>query len=237
MTTEIFAHRGLHITEVENSIPAFLEAKALGVHGVELDVRRTKDGALVVHHDADIEGIGNIADVELRELPAGVATLGDVMTACAGMKVNVEIKNWHEDAGYDPSGSLATQTMDLLAHMGWLEDIIVSSFDLDTCRAVKSIAPSVPVGWLLHWNEPPLENARRAHELGLQAVHPHFLTIDDSFVAQCHQWGLDVNVWTVNKEADIRSMLALGVDTIISDDPGLGLRLVGEAQGDVVGRG
>ena len=43
MTTEIFAHRGLHITEVENSIPAFLEAKALGVHGVELDVRRTKD--------------------------------------------------------------------------------------------------------------------------------------------------------------------------------------------------
>jgi glycerophosphoryl diester phosphodiesterase len=230
MTTEIFAHRGLHLTEVENSVPSFLEAKALGVHGVELDVRRTRDGALVVHHDMDIEGVGNIADVDLRDLPAGVATLSDVMNACTGMKVNVEIKNWHEDAGYDPSGSLATQTMELLAHMGWLDDIIVSSFDLDTCVAVKSLAPTVPVGWLLHWQEPALDNARRAHELGLQAVHPHFLTIDEAFVSQCHEWGMAVNVWTVNKEADIRSMLALGVDTIISDDPGLGLSILNESK-------
>jgi glycerophosphoryl diester phosphodiesterase len=224
MATEIYAHRGLHINEPENSVASFLEAKALGVHGVELDVRRTKDGALVVHHDAGIEGLGDICELALQELPEGVATLSDAMTACQGLHVNVEIKNWHEDPGYDPSGAIASQTMDLLAQLGWLEDIIVSSFDLDTCVAVKALHPSVAVGWLLDWRAPVLENARKASELGLQAIHPHFLTVDQAVMDQAHAWGLAVNVWTVNKAEDINTMLDMGADTIITDDPALGLQ-------------
>ena len=56
--SQVYAHRGLHTSEIENTVAAFVEAKAVGVHGVELDVRRTKDGALVVHHDATISGVG-----------------------------------------------------------------------------------------------------------------------------------------------------------------------------------
>ena len=228
MATEIYAHRGLHITEAENSVASFLEAKAIGVHGVELDVRRTKDGALIVQHDAGIKGLGDICDLNLKDLPDGVATLSDVMTACQGVHVNVEIKNWHEDPGYDPSGAMAAQTMELLAQLGWLKDIIVSSFDLDTCVAVKKLHPAVDVGWLLDWRDPVLDNARRASELGLQAIHPHFMTMTQELMDQAHEWGLAVNVWTVNKEEDIVSMLNMGADTIISDDPALGLKLLAQ---------
>ena len=65
---EIFAHRGLHVTERENTIGAFEAAVALGVDGVELDVRRTRDGVLVVHHDGHI-GHLVIVDSLASELP------------------------------------------------------------------------------------------------------------------------------------------------------------------------
>ncbi|NBV25869.1 MAG: glycerophosphodiester phosphodiesterase [Actinobacteria bacterium] len=84
--------------------------------------------------------------------------------------------------------------------------------------------PTVAVGWLLDWRAPVLENARKASELGLQAIHPHFLTVDQAVMDQAHAWGLAVNVWTVNKTEDINTMLDMGADTIITDDPALGLQ-------------
>ena len=65
---EIFAHRGLHISERENTIGAFKAAVALGVDGVELDARHTRDGVLVVHHDAHIGDL-IIVDSLASELP------------------------------------------------------------------------------------------------------------------------------------------------------------------------
>jgi glycerophosphoryl diester phosphodiesterase len=224
--SQVYAHRGLHTHEIENTVAAFVEAKAVGVHGVELDVRRTSDGALVVHHDATIAGVGNICDRPLVALPSHVATLTDVMNACAGLHVNVEIKNWFEDPGYDPSSSLATQTMDLLAQMKWLDDVIISSFDLDTCLAVKKLHPSVPVGWLLNWTESTLDCAERAAQAGLNAVHPHYKTLHEGDVDRIHNLGLDVNAWTVNSSSSIERMFAWGVDTVITDDPVLALSLL-----------
>jgi glycerophosphoryl diester phosphodiesterase len=225
--SQIFAHRGLHTVERENTVAAFLEAKAAGVHGVELDVRRTKDGALVVHHDAGIAGSGNICDLTVGELPHHVPTLADAMNACTGITVNVEIKNWFEDPGYDPSGAMATQVMDLLSEMKWLDDTIVSSFDLDTCLAVKKIHPAIPVGWLLNWTESTVDCSRRAADAGLDAVHPHYKTLNEGDVALIQGWGLDVNVWTVNSASSLQRMYDWGVDTIITDDPVLALSLGG----------
>ena len=224
--TQVFAHRGLHTTEIENTVSAFVEAKAAGVHGVELDVRRTKDGALVVHHDAIISGVGDICERDLAELPDHVATLADVMNACSGIQVNVEIKNWFEDPGYDPSGAMATQTMDLLAQMNWLDDVIVSSFDLDTCVAVKKLHPQVDVGWLLNWTESTMKCSQRAAEVGLNAVHPHYKTLSEKDVSIIQSLGLAVNVWTVNSTSSLGRMYDWGVDTVITDDPVLALSLL-----------
>ncbi len=70
-----------------------MEARRLGADGVELDVRRTQDGALVVHHDADLPGVGPIARLAVAELPPEVPLLEAALNACGPLTVNIEVKN------------------------------------------------------------------------------------------------------------------------------------------------
>src|SRR5262245_21916718 len=65
---EIIAHRGASREQPENTLAAFRRARELGADGVELDVHRTADGAIVVHHDAVIPGVGAIARLTRGEL-------------------------------------------------------------------------------------------------------------------------------------------------------------------------
>jgi glycerophosphoryl diester phosphodiesterase len=108
--TAVFAHRGCTEGFTENTIEAFAEARRLGADGVELDVRLTADGALAIHHDAEIPGIGTIDQLAVADLPAHVPLLADALAACEGMLVNVEIKNAPQDPGWDPDEAVAALT-------------------------------------------------------------------------------------------------------------------------------
>ena len=216
--TEVFAHRGLHRVERENTVAAFLEARSAGADGVELDVRRTVDGALVVHHDADIEGVGAIAALHCRDLPAEVPALAEAMTACANLRVNVEIKNDPAGPEYDGTGALAGQVVTALAEMDRLGDVVISCFDLPTCEAVRRLHPTVDVGWLIDWRADPAPTVEVAVEFGLSAIHPFFHRVDADLVTHAHQRGLDVNVWTVNAVDQMERLATLGVDVIITDE-------------------
>src|SRR5476651_1782318 len=101
LRTAVFAHRGCTDGFVENTLEAFGEAKRLGADGVELDVPLTADGALAIHHDPAIEGLGPVADLSVADLPAHVPLLADALAVCEGMVVKVEIKNDPTDPGYD----------------------------------------------------------------------------------------------------------------------------------------
>ena len=221
--TEVFAHRGLHVREPENSVAAFLEARACGVEGVELDVRRTRDAALVVHHDAEIVGVGIIGELNCRDLPAGIPTLAEVMAACTGMTVNVEIKNDPRDGSFDETGALAHHVVAALAEGEWLNEVIISSFDLATCEAVRRADPSVPVGWLLDWRHPAEPSLEVVVERGLSAIHPFFQRVSEQLVRDAHGQGINVNVWTVNGAQDMAQMFNWDVDTLITDDPATAL--------------
>jgi glycerophosphoryl diester phosphodiesterase len=221
--TEIFAHRGLHATERQNTIASFLEARAVGADGVELDVRRTRDGALVVHHDAAIEEVGEIACLSCRVLPTYVATLAEAMTACEGLTVNVEIKNDPDEESFDASGALAHQVVQELSDMGVLDRVVISSFDLATCEATRRSDAQVAVGWLIDWRVDPLPCVDQVAERGLSAIHPFFHRVDETLVTSAHDIGLDVNVWTVNSAEEMSRLFALGIDTLITDEPALAL--------------
>ncbi len=221
--TAIFAHRGLHVAVGENTVAAFLEAKSVGADGVELDVRRTRDGALIIHHDAAIEGVGVICELLLREIPSSVATFTDAMTACLGMGVNVEIKNDPLEAQYDASGALATQVVISLTEGGWREGSIISSFDLATCEAVRAADSDIEVGWLLDWRNDPAPCVQMARDRGFTAVHPFFQRTDQALVEAAHHCGLAVNVWTVNFAEEMTRLFDLDVDTVITDNPVLAL--------------
>lgn len=215
----IYAHRGLHSLERENTLGAFLAAKASGADGVELDVRRSSDGALVVHHDPSVNG-RVICETRQRDLPSFIPTLDEVLDTCRGMLVNVEIKNSPSrlEPTYDGTGDFARQVVQLLDEGKRGDRAMISCFDQATCAYVRSFDAEMSVGWAL--SKKDLSGAMiQAHILGFTAVHPRFTTLDPSTMTLARELALDVNVWTVNRPRDLKAVVALGVTGIITDDP------------------
>jgi glycerophosphoryl diester phosphodiesterase len=215
--TAVFAHRGCTEGFVENTIDAFVEAKRLGADGVELDVRLTADGALAVHHDAEIPGLGIVAALGVADLPASVPLLGDVLAACEGMVVNVEIKNAPQDPGFDPTEAVAGLTAAAIAERGWTERVIVSSFQVATLRAVQAADGRLALGALWGFGDEPGAALAEAAAAGFRAVHPFVSFVTPTLVEEAHDLGLAVHVWTVNSPEDLRAMVAMGVDAVITD--------------------
>jgi glycerophosphoryl diester phosphodiesterase len=216
--TAVFAHRGCTDGFVENTIEAFSEARRLGADGVELDVRQSADGGLVVHHDAVIRGVGAICEIVVRDLPPQVPLLDAALRACEGMVVNVEIKNDHDVPGsYDDKGVLATAVVTTIVELGWLEGTIISSFDVLSIDTVRAAEPRATVGWLLGATADPRGRLAEASARGYQALHPFVAGVGPELVSEAHRAGLALNVWTVNADADLAAMVALGVDSVITD--------------------
>ncbi len=215
--TKVFAHRGCTEGFVANTLEAFVEARRRGADGVEFDVRRSLDGALVVHHDAEVPGCGLIHETRVADLPPHVPLLAEVIEASSGMAMNVEIKNLPGDPGHDPSGALSRAVAAELADHGLGDASIVSSFDAATIEAFRAAEPSIPIGWLLGATAPLDRALEIAQERAYQALHPNFVLVTAPFVERCHHGGLAVNVWTPNEDRDLEAMLAAGVDTLITD--------------------
>jgi glycerophosphoryl diester phosphodiesterase len=215
--TAVLAHRGCTEGFTENTIAAFAEARRLGADGVELDVRLTADGALAIHHDAEIPGIGTIDQLEVADLPAQVPLLADVLAVCEGMAVNVEIKNAPQDPGWDPGEAVAALTAAAVEEAGWTARVIVSSFQTATLRAVQAADGRLALGALWGFAAEVEPALTAAVEAGFAAVHPFVATVDRELVERAHAMGLAVNVWTVNAPDDLRAMVDAGVDTVITD--------------------
>lgn len=215
--TAVFAHRGCTEGFVENTVEAFAEAGRRGADGVELDVRLTADGALAVHHDAEIPGLGPLCALTVAELPAHVPLLGEALAACEGMAVNVEIKNAPQDPGFDPSEAVAALTAAAIEEAGWTTRVIVSSFQVATLRAVRAADGRLVLGALWGFGDDPATALPAAAEAGFAAVHPFVSIVTPELVARAHESGLAVNVWTVNAPDDLRAMVSLGVDSVITD--------------------
>jgi glycerophosphoryl diester phosphodiesterase len=216
----VLAHRGANRLAAENTVPAMREAVDRGADGVELDVHRTADGALVVRHDADTPGgpLGELTLADVRRDLPDVPLLAEVLDVCRGRLVNVEIK--------DPDPRAASAVVDLLATRrtaaaGPADDVLVSSFDLGTIDRVRELAPTVATGFL-SFGLDPHSALLLAVEHGHSAVHPDvwtLLNVDvDAFVARAHDLERQVNVWTVNDVAQLERLRDAGVDAVITDD-------------------
>jgi glycerophosphoryl diester phosphodiesterase len=217
--TEVFAHRGCTEGFEENTLDAFAEARRRGADGVELDVRLTVDGALAIHHDAEVPGLGPVSELTVAALPGHVPLLADALAACEGMVVNVEIKNAPGDAGYDPGQTVAALTAAAIDEADWCERVIVSSFQPETLVAVGAADPRLALGAL--WSPIALGDPRaaleQAAEAGWRAVHPFVSVVTPELVDAAHERGLAVNVWTVNSADDMLDLVAMGADALITD--------------------
>ena len=215
----LYAHRGASADAPENTIAAFALAKEQGADGIELDVRRSGDGELVVHHDATLPDGRIIRATPTAELPVAVPSLAAALDACAGVVVNVEIKNSPFDPDHDAERTLADDVVALLAERRLAADrVLVSSFDLATVDRVRSLG-DVPTAFLTFVHPVGAEAIALAAERGHVAIHPHERTVDAAFVALAHAAGLAVNVWTVDDPGRIRALADVGVDGIVTNVP------------------
>jgi glycerophosphoryl diester phosphodiesterase len=218
--TLVVAHRGASRAHRENTIEAFRGAAAMGADMVELDVRRTADRRLVVHHDPLIAGLSPLIDLRADQLPPYVPTLADALDACEGMQVNVEIKSDRREPDYDPAQWAAAAVVELLIARGDTERMIVSSFDMDTIDAVRSAAPIIRTGFLYTITKRlPAAQAQRVAGRGHVAIHPHHRAVTKAVVRAAHARGLAVNTWTVDDPARMRELAVMGVDAVITNVP------------------
>lgn len=227
----VLAHRGARRDAPENTLPAFTLALAQGADGVELDVHRTADDGLVVHHDADARRLGVLAGRTLADIRAArpdIPTLDETLDVCGGAVVNIEIKNLPGDGDFDPEDTAADLVVACLGRRGG-DEVIVSSFNLATVDRVRALDASVPTGFLITRGL-PLAALELCHERGHGALHPFTKLLKgdaaSEVVARATELGVHVNVWTVNDEREIRRLAGAGVDGVITDVPAIAARVV-----------
>ncbi len=226
-----FAHRGGGKEQPENSMAAFAHAVGLGYRYVETDVQATRDGVPVLFHDASLDALtdsgGKIADLSWDDVRrariAGrepLVRLGDLLGAWSDLRVNLEPKS---DQAVEP-------LVEAVRRAGALERVCIGSFSGARVRRSRQL-----LGPKLCTSLGPLGVTRlRLASLGLPAggdfveaaaqvaTHHYGLrVVDRPFLKAAARHGLQVHVWTIDREAEMERLLDLGVDGIMSGRPSL----------------
>lgn len=228
------AHRGASRAAPANTLAAFEKAVELGADGIEFDVHLSADGAPVVIHDftvdATTDGSGRVAEMtlaQLEDLDAGsyfdpvfagerIPTLEQVLeTVGERLLLNIELKSMSlRDNG------LERAVIAQVKRHGLDDRVILSSFNPLSLRRAKRSAPHIPTGLLYALDLPlPLRRAWLASLAPHEARHPEHRMVDARYMAWARRHGYRVNVWTVDDPDEMRRLIGLGVDSIITNAP------------------
>lgn len=241
----VFAHRGGAALRPENTILAFDHGLSLGADGIEFDVRLSRDGVVVVHHDATLErttdGRGPVAALtagELARLDAGYH-VPDFRGRTGGIPTLDEVLRRYADAHFiielklnDPV--LARRTIDAIRSAGAVARSALGSFGTRVLRAARAYEPRISTGASREETRMALYRSwlrwpvRRPHyrEFQVPEMSGSTRVVSPRFVRHAHEAGVVVRVWTVNDDSDMRRLIGWGVDAIISDRPDVAVQLV-----------
>src|SRR5262249_4272611 len=229
-----YAHRGARSYAPENTLLAFAITYDLGAEGVECDLRRSRDGGLVIIHDALVDrttnGTGEVATMsldELRSLDAGrhpripqrIPTLQETLALARerDREINLEIKA----EGVEDSIGTAQAAEPVLRELdeAFRPRVLVSSFHHAALIELKRSLPWLRTAVLYdkEWKDKDLIGP--AHKLGAEAIHPGILLVTEDLIKHAQANGLRVSVWTVNRRSTIHQLLTWGVDGLFSDYP------------------
>ncbi len=238
----ILAHRGDKLHAPENTLPAFEQAIQKGADGIELDVKLTADGHVVVIHDSKVErttdGRGHVAFLTLealRRLDAGkwfgekfsgakVPLLEEVFETVGRDKIiNIELKNYSS-----PFNDLVPKVCELIRRHNNQEQIILSSFYASSLKVASQVFPEVSRALLAMPGPAGLWARSFGFMFGdYHALHPHTSNTTREQVQRAHRIKRRIHVWTVNAPEEITRMRDWGVDGIITDDPETAVRVLG----------
>jgi glycerophosphoryl diester phosphodiesterase len=206
---KLIAHRGGRGFGTDNSLEAMTNAVRAGVRAIEIDVRTTADGKLLVCHDSTIWGrtVRRTEYGALRKSSPDRPLLEHVLESLAGwVAFDIEIKE-----------ADVTDVAGMLELYGILEDTIVTSFNMEIIAAYKKDYPRGTTGFLYrtpYGRERKLDNAVEA---GASILAPYFNSIDHGLIREAHGAGLEVYAWTVNDDEDFRKLHHWGADAVVTD--------------------
>jgi len=225
---EVTGHRGAAGLEPENTLRSIRKAIELGVDRVEVDVRVSKDGWLVVIHDETVDrttnGHGYVKDLtfhELRELDAGrgerIPTLEEVLKLTRG-KVTLQIELKAAEA--------TEPTVYLIERNKAEREVILTSFMHELLRKVHTINPVLRTGALFFDVQGDI--CQRAIDVHSEAIHVYYRNVDSKLVEEAHKRGLKIAVWNPDETEDMKKMISLNVDVIGTNRPDILLNLLKE---------
>jgi glycerophosphoryl diester phosphodiesterase len=229
----LLGHRGSPNVARENTLSSFQAAIDAGLDGVELDVQRTLDGVLVVHHDFHLPDGRLIAALNTREVQATMPMNGrtprleEVLEWAKSQNifVNVEIKSH----GLHSDGR-ELETVKCIKETGMRNNVIVSSFNPVSIARVRFADAGLETGLLFENSTQPkwlLENGWTAAALGVKALHPYHADITPALMTRAKEHGWKVNTWTVNDLEIAKRLIDLGVNALIGNFPEILLQAAG----------
>ena len=225
--TKVIAHRGYWTApgSAQNSLSSFAKADSIGVYGSEIDVWLTSDDRLIVNHDRIYKGTDiDMEKATAREimqivLPNGTENIPsldqylDLVASKPDTRLILEMKSLSDLNREDLA---AEKIVRALRRHGVLERTDIIAFSINACLAFKKLIPDTKI-YYLNGGLPP----KSIKKLGLAGIDYSMgaLRRHPEWVKQAHDLGLEVNVWTVDSEEDMRYFIDLGVDYITTDYP------------------
>lgn len=227
----IAGHRGVMAHHPENSLESFAAAEAAGADEIELDVRQTRDGILIVIHDATLDrvalddhgrGLPPVAELTYQDLQAvrldsgrPVLTLAEAYRATK-ITIQVEFK--------DPA-CVRTVAAFFHDHPEHAERTIFTSFHADALELARELMPGIPRGIIVFGypsaEEYPAGIPDLLRRTGSSIFHCGWPGLTREVVDSMHAAGLPVRAWPMREPADLERAIVLGIDGTTSDDPAL----------------
>ncbi|WP_177244101.1 glycerophosphodiester phosphodiesterase family protein [Alkalibacterium sp. 20] len=226
------AHRGFSGQYPENTLLAFERAYEAGADGVELDVQLTKDKEVVIFHDDTIDrmtgGTGKLNDYTLIDLESYpithplqenlkqqfIPTLSDYLIWAADKPIitNIELKSEGEE-----DNELERKVAEVLRRFNTERTIIISSFHKKSIARIKQLMPKVKIGLILsECDEPTIQMAK---DLDAEFIHLKASSLNAQIIQLANEYGMGINVWTVNESEDLKKINNLDIEGIITDYP------------------
>lgn len=228
----LVGHRGARGEAPENTLASFQVAKDAGVTEMELDVRLSSDGQLIVLHDSDVRRTtgqrGHVRQFTQAQLggmdarqntpgwhsPTGIPSLQEVVELCGPqMRFQFEVKG----ADRFVLHQLAHHLTHMVHNQQLQSRVVITSSHTGFLRMIGTMAPDIDRGYVCEYRY--LQPTRRAQGLGCQWLMPHFSLVNASLMRRARRRNLKVSVWTVNDLNEAERLAKLGVDSIITDYP------------------
>lgn len=236
--TKIIAHRGYSVLAPENTLAAFEKAIAIKANYFELDVHKANDGTLVVIHDSSVDrtssnqSIGKVSEMNHNELSAvkvgypekfgqnykneKIPTLREALTLSKGkIKVCIEIKVF----------GIEQKILQLVEELEMQDEVILFSFHYPVLAKIRQLNYNIPVLYLINSaTELTIDYAKVIHANAIGVGYG--TTITKELLQLAHDQNIEIWKWTVNNEDQMKTLIDLGLDGLITDDPEKALKLI-----------